>query len=167
MKKSFFATTFSIFLLLLVSCSSQSKPEALIGTYTFELLQKMDTLSQEEFNSHFITLKELREFAKDTTVEATFRKAVTNVSQETHNIRLQQAYEMITESGKRFNIDWSAITFREYPYTERDESGVTFQDGFVAFDYDGKKFVTKIVSLHFNNEQRLFNLSNIEPVRKQ
>ncbi|PTX61702.1 hypothetical protein C8N46_104346 [Kordia periserrulae] len=165
MKKSIFIAL--IVFTSIISCTTQPKAEALIGKYTFELLQKMDTLSQEEFNSHFISLAELREFAKDTTIEETFRFAIKNVSKETHNIRLQQAYEMIKESGKRFKIDWSAITFKEYPYTERDESGVTFQDGFVAFDFNDKKFVTKIVSLTFKNEQRLFNLSNIEPVRKQ
>jgi hypothetical protein len=167
MKKSIYITILT-FISLLVSCtSSEPKPQELVGKHTFELLQKMKTISQEEFNAHFITLDELREFAKDTTIVETFRNAVTNVSNETHNKRLLQSYEMIKESGKRFKIDWKAITFREYPYQIKDESGITFQDGYVAFDCNGKKFVSKIVSINFKNKQRLFNLSNIEPVRKQ
>lgn len=156
-----------LLVICIISCTSKTQPEELIGKHTFELLQKMNDISQEEFNAHFLSLDELREFAKDSTIEATFRNAVTNVSKETHNIRLQQSYEMIKESGKRYDIDWKAIAFREYPYTIRDESGIAFQDGFVAFDHKEKKFVTKIVSITFKGEQRLFNLSNIEPVRKQ
>jgi len=156
-----------VLLIGIISCTSQPKSEELVGKDTFELLQKMNDLSQEEFNTHFLTLDELREFAKETTVEDTFRKAVTNVSQEVHSRRLQQSYEMIKESGERYQIDWKAITFREYPYTVRDESGIAFQDGYVAFDHNKKKFVTKIVSINFKGKQRLFNLSNIEPVRKQ
>ncbi|AXG70941.1 hypothetical protein KORDIASMS9_03196 [Kordia sp. SMS9] len=156
-----------VILTFIISCTSKPKPEEIIGNYTFQLLQNMRNLSQEEFNSYFISLEELREFAKDSTIEDTFRNAITNVSKETHTMRLQQAYEMIQESGYRYHIDWRNITFREYPYTVRNESGVAFQDGFVAFDFNEKKFVTKIVSITFKNQQRLFNLSNIEPVRKQ
>ncbi|MEM6685323.1 MAG: hypothetical protein AAF617_05950 [Bacteroidota bacterium] len=165
MKKSIFIV-FTIFVGF-ISCTSKPNPEALIGKHTFSLLQKMNDLSQEEFNSYFLSLNELRELAKDTTIQETFRNAVTNVTQEVHSRRLQQSYTMIKESGKRFQIDWTAITFREYPYTIRDASGIAFQDGFVAFDHNEKKFVTKIVSITFKGQQRLFNLSNIEPVRKQ
>ncbi|MEM6719072.1 MAG: hypothetical protein AAF611_07155 [Bacteroidota bacterium] len=167
MKKSIYSRCLIITMLVMGCNSSQPKAEELIGKHTFELLQKMNDLSQEEFNTYFLSLNELREFAKDTTIEDTFRNAVTNVSKEVHAIRLQQSYEMIQESGKRYKIDWKAITFREYPYTIRDESGISFQDGFVAFDHNEKKFVTKIVSITFKGKQRLFNLSNIEPVRKQ
>ena len=163
--------TFCIYIIVTVfvmSCtSSQSKPEASAGSETFALLQKMNSISQEEFNTHFLTVEELRDFAKDSTVKDIFRNAVAKVSKETHNKRLQQAYQMIKESGERYEIDWTTITFREYPYAVREESGVSFQDGFLAFDYKDKKFVTKVVSINYKNKQRLFNLANIEPVQKQ
>ena len=96
MKKSIYIIVLTFVSIVYTSCtSSEPKPEELVGKHTFELLQKMKTISQEEFNAHFITLDELREFAKDTTIKNTFRNAVTNVSKETHNKRLQQAYEMI------------------------------------------------------------------------
>ncbi|MFK7747026.1 MAG: hypothetical protein AB8B65_01415 [Kordia sp.] len=167
MKNTIYSIVLILFSTLIGCTSSEPNPSALVGKHTFELLQKMETISQEEFNTHFLTLTELREFAKDTTIKNTFRNAVTNVSKETHNKRLQQSYEMIKESGKRYNIDWNVITFREYPYEIKDESGIAFQNGYVAFDFNDKKFVAKIVSIHYKNEQRLFNLSNIEPVRKQ
>lgn len=167
MKKLIYSIVFTLICSFYSSCTSSPKPEALAGSYTFDLLQKMNDLSQEEFNTHFLTLDELRDFAKDTTVKEIFRNAVTRVSKETHTKRLQQAYEMIKESGERYKIDWSNISFREYPYTFREESGIQFQDGFLAFDYNEKKFVTKIVSIMYKDQQRLFNLSNIEPVRKQ
>jgi hypothetical protein len=151
----------------MVSCTSTPKQESPVGNNTFALLQKMNTLSQDDFNAHFLTLEELREFAKDSTVKDIFRNAVTKVSTETHNRRLREAYQMIKESGERYKIDWNNIRFREYPFTLREESGVTFQDGFLAFDHGEKKFVTKIVSITYKDQQRLFNIANIEPVRKQ
>ncbi|WP_298514794.1 hypothetical protein [uncultured Kordia sp.] len=167
MKKSIYITILTFISILYTSCTTQSKPEGFAVQQTFRLLQQMDSLSPNEFNSYFISLDELREIAKDTSVSKTFRNAITNVSKEVHYKRLQQSYEMIKESGKRFEIDWKDITFREYPFVMRDEDGITFQDGFVAFDYKEKKFVTKIVSIKYKDKQRLFNLSNIEPVRKQ
>ncbi len=168
MKKSIYIFALTFVSIVYTSCtSSEPKPEELAVKQTFALLQQMDSISQSEFNSYFISLDELREIAKDTSISKTFRNAVTNVSKDIHGKRLQQSYDMIKESGKRFKIDWKGITFREYPFIMRDEDGITLQDGFVAFDYKEKKFVTKIVSIKFKNEQRLFNLSNIEPVRKQ
>ncbi|WP_420573111.1 hypothetical protein [Kordia sp.] len=152
----------------LISCnSSQPTPEELVGKDTFELLQKMETISKDDFNTYFISLEELREFAKDTTIKDAFRNAITNVSKDIHLIRLQQSYDMIKESGTRYEIDWKNIKFREYLYQTREESGITFHDGFVAFDDQDKKFVAKIVSINCKGKQRLFNLSNVEPVRKQ
>ncbi|MCH2196059.1 hypothetical protein [Kordia sp.] len=168
MKKSIYIAIFSFVSMVCISCTSESKPEDFASKKAFGLLQKMNTMSQEEFNSHFISLNELREIVKDTAVNETFRNAITRVSKEIHNNRLQQSYTMIKESGKRFEIDWKDISFKEYPYVMRDEeNALTFQDGFLAFDYKEKKLVAKIVSIQYKDKKYLFNFSNIEPVRKQ
>ena len=167
MKKSIYIAILTFVSIALFSCTSQPKPEGFAPEQAFGLLLKMNTMSQDEFNSHFISLNELREIVKDTAVNETFRNAITRVSKEIHNNRLQQSYEMIKESGKRYEIDWKDISFREYPYVDREENILTFQDGFLAFDYKEKKLVAKIVSIDYKGKKYLFNFSNIEPVRKQ
>lgn len=166
MKKSIYILAFAIVSIIIGCETSEPKPAELVGKHTFELLQKMQTISQADFNKHFISLEELRVFAKDTAIEETFRNAVTKVSQETHDKKLQQAYEMIKESGERNSIDWKTITFKEYVYQTRADNGILFHDGYVVFVNDEKEYVAKIISFAFNDKQRLYSLANFEPVRK-
>lgn len=163
MKKAIF-----IFILTcIISCTSK-KPTTvqLVGKHTFELLQNMETISQEEFNKYFISLEELREFVKDTVVAETFRNAIMKVSPETHNTRLELSYQMIKETGETYAIDWNAIEFKEYMYQTKLHEGFDFHNGYVVFTHNKKEYVANIISLMYDGKQRLFNFSNFEPVQK-
>jgi len=148
------------------ACNSNVSADGTIGKYTFELLKKLDTISSADFNNHFITLEEFRAFVKDTTIEANFRNAITRVSKEKYEKGLLQAYEMLKESGETQQINWKNITFKEYVFQERPDSGVTFHDGFVVFHHDTKTFMAKIVSFMYEEQERLFILSNVEPTNR-
>ena len=155
-------------LVLLASCTSNApKPEELVGKHAFELLQQMDTISQEAFNSYFTSLEEMRAFVKDSSVADTFRNAILKVSPETHNRRLKLSYEMIKETGQTYAIDWQTIRFKEFVYQTKLHEGFNFQEGYVVFVHNEKEYVAKIISFMFEGRQRLFNFSNFEPVRDQ
>lgn len=166
MKKTFYITFLIIISVIYSACNSSASADDPIGKYTFELLQKLDTISSADFEKNFITLEELREFAKDTTIQGTFRNAITTVTKEIHQERILQSYEMLKESGKRQQINWQNITYDEYVFQLRLDSGVTFQDGYLLFTHDSKKYITKLVSFNYKEKQRLFILSNFEPALK-
>ena len=163
MKKLIYILFLVVISVVYSSCNADASAEGTIGKHTFSLLQKLDSISSADFSNHFISIEELRTFAKDTTVEASFRNAITSVSKEKYEKGLLQSYEMLKESGVRQQINWKDITFKEYVFQERPDSGVTFHDGFVVFNHDTKTFMAKIVSFEYEDEQRLFILSNFEP----
>jgi hypothetical protein len=163
MKKSIYIISLIVISVVYSSCNAGASADETIGKRTFELLQKLDTISSASFSNHFISLEELREFVKDTAIQDNFRNAMTSLSKEKHQEGLLQAYEMIKESGVRQQINWKDITFKEYVFQERPDNGVTFHDGFVVFNHHTKTFMAKIVSFAYKGEQRLFILSNFEP----
>lgn len=164
MKKTVYIAFTLIISVVYNACTSSTSVDESIGRKTFELLQKLDTISSADFSTHFLSLEELRTFIKDTTVQDTFRNAIALISEEKHQERIQQAYEMLKESGKKFTIDWNKITFEDYVYQIRSDSGVEFHDGFVIFTHDSTKYLAKMISFEFKGEQCLFILSNFEPV---
>jgi len=166
MKKTIYIAFILIISVVYNACTSSTSVDEPIGRKTFELLQKLDTISSADFNDYFLSLEELREFVKDTAVQDTFRNAMTTVSKAKHQERLLQAYEMLKESGEKFEIDWNKITFEDYVYQIRSDSGVEFHDGVVVFNQDAKKYLAKMISFEYKGEQRLFILSNFEPALK-
>lgn len=166
MKKSIYIIFLIVISVVYSACNSVATADGTIEKHTFELLQKLDTISSADFSKYFISLEELREFVKDTTIDENFRNAITKISKEKHQEGLLQAYEMMKESGERQQIDWKKITFKEYVYQLRSDSGVTFHDGIIAFNHDTKTYMAKIVSFPYNGEQRLFILSNFELVNR-
>ena len=99
MKKSIYIIFLIVISVVYSSCNSNASAEGTIGKHTFELLQKLDTISSANFSNHFISLEELREFVKDTAIQENFRNAMTSLSKENYKKGLLQAYEMIKESG--------------------------------------------------------------------
>ncbi len=166
MKKTIYIAFLIIISVVHTACISSTTVDEPIGRHTFELLQKLDTISNDAFSNHFISLEELREFVKDTAIEATFRNAITTVSKENHREGLLQAYEMFKESGKRHEINWKNITFEEYVYQVRPDSGVEFHDGFLIFKHNSEKYLAKVISFEHHEKQQLFILSNFEIVVK-
>ena len=166
MKKSSYIIFLIIISVVYSACTSSTAVDETIGKHTFELLQKLDTISKEDFSNYFISLEELREFVKDTAVQDDFRNAMTTISKEKHQERLLQSYEMLKESGETNQIDWSKITYDNYLYQLRLDNGVTFHDGFVIFYHDSQKYLAKVISLEYEEKPRLFILSNFEVVTK-
>lgn len=166
MKKSIYILFLIVISVMNISCNSSASADEPIGKHTFELLQKLDTISIVDFSNQFISLEELREFVKDTTIEENFRNAMTKISKEKYQKGLLQSYEMLKESGKTQQINWSNITYEDYIFQSRLDNGVTFNDGYILFAHNTKKYMAKVVSFEYKEKQRLFILSNFELATK-
>ncbi|QHI34767.1 hypothetical protein IMCC3317_01110 [Kordia antarctica] len=162
MKKTIYIPLLICISLVYNACNSNASADEPIGKHTFELLQKLDTISSADFGNYFISLEELREFVKDTTIEENFRNAMTKMSKEKYKKGLLQSYEMLKESGERQQINWANITYEEYAFQLRLDNGVTFNDGYLLFTHNAKKYMAKVVSFEYEEKQRLFILSNFE-----
>lgn len=129
----FFAATFAVF-------SQNSKkletPEA-VGKYAFDIIKKLDNITDAEFINSLITFEEIKVHL-NTLPDSTAKKPKEQIKEMVtadYEKRVTDELVKLKDKTKEANIDLSKIEFVDFTYKERSEDGFTGIRGDLVFRY--------------------------------
>ena len=151
-----------VFLLALglcfTACSSGKldEPEK-VGKHVFNMLQKMNTLSFEEYSNYFITLEELRALGENeevVTSEET-RNMLTSYEKQEYDENLKFSFEMLKEEAGNNLVLWEDIEYFDFTYEKKTEAGITGIEGKLTFQYNDTSYLVFVSAIWDGNEYKL------------
>ncbi|MGH1385228.1 hypothetical protein [Kordia sp.] len=113
-----------------------------MGKYAFNILKNLDKTSEKEFKNSFLSLAKIKMYVnikQDYTKNET-RDDINKIATETFNQKIIEEYTSLKEKGKEFNIEWNAIEYLDYTYSQKTKDGFTVVRGKLIFKHKENKY---------------------------
>ncbi|MDR6760625.1 hypothetical protein J2Y38_000823 [Flavobacterium sp. 2755] len=168
----FFKIAFFILTLSIISCDKKSisKPED-IGKNVFELLKNIDKKTVADYNLEVITYDELKALANNKKAKlGDSRSEMQGMTSEKFKSLSLIHLHKIQNGGKKFNIDWSKITYSNFVFDIFDSNIPDFgyESKFVKGETyfkntDGKIYFVKSISYYDGKGYKTVLVTEVDP----
>ncbi len=157
--------------IILTSCQQSKKLASSdeIGTYAFNVLTNLESLSENEYINRFYTFEELKsyvlahpdEFGKE------FLENYKVITKKDFNSRLIADYNKLQQEGTTFQIDWSEIEPVNYQYWPRATNGVQSMKGDLFFTHNKKAYKVTVTAFKAGTDFYVTKINDFSAVKEQ
>ncbi len=130
-----------------------------MGKYTFGVIKRLNEETSEEYLKHFITPEDYRTLAENEKIDISLRNQMSSSTKDYLNNFLYKSYHQVKKSGKKVNINWNKIKYKDYTYLIENHKGLDSYVGTLYITYKDKEYKIEVSSLLIDNSFKLVNIS--------
>lgn len=136
---------------ILLFCSGNFKCQAQsfsnmenVGQYAFSIVQKLNSISREQFVTYFSSAKNVYEHVTGENMPASI---------------LQENYLDLQRKARNSGISWHKVKYNSFKsYPPVDENGVLGYKGRLYLQYEGKEFNVVVIAIQYEGRYYLLSI---------
>ncbi|AXG70939.1 hypothetical protein KORDIASMS9_03194 [Kordia sp. SMS9] len=144
MKKLVLVIIVLSYIYVLSSCDEKHVAPSNVGTHVLGILQTLDTLSESNFEKHFISYNELHNTMSD--IGAAARKAFYDapLDKDSYAEAINDLYHQFKVGEMKNYITWKDMEYVDFEYRKYSDYGVTLIAGVLRFKNSKANYSIKI-----------------------